>query len=300
MEPLIEILLSTYNGSKYLKELLDSIKQQRGVSCRMLIRDDGSTDKTKEILESESACDWRVEYGENIGVVQSFFSLIEACGEAEYYAFCDQDDVWLPDKLLCGEEELRKYDPSKPAMYHCDVCTVDEQLNPIHQSKENKKRIGGIPHAMTSNDVVGCTLIINAALMKLLKKYKPYTCLMHDWWVNLVCCCCGGTVIFDSNKNILYRQHGNNVCGESNSFKSRIRKNGMVGSRRNARSEMCLQVALGYNAFLTSEARHIIDLIKVYKQSVFARVKLSMALLPGKMTLSGKTSVIICCLSNKF
>ena len=106
----VQVLLSSYNGEKYIREQLDSILAQEGVNIQLLIRDDGSTDGTNSILtEYEQRCDnISVIYGINVGVIQSFFLLLEQAGSYPYIALADQDDVWLKQKLKRAIEKIKK------------------------------------------------------------------------------------------------------------------------------------------------------------------------------------------------
>ena len=115
----VQVLLSTYNGQKYLKELMDSVLNQDFPNLEILVRDDGSTDKTLHILEKYSGLkNVQILQGKNIGVVRSFFALLEASPpDAEYIAFCDQDDVWKEDKVSRAVGILEKHGDNTPIMY---------------------------------------------------------------------------------------------------------------------------------------------------------------------------------------
>ena len=122
----VTILLSTYNGEKYLEEQLESITSQKGVSTKIIVRDDGSSDRTCDILDTwkeKSALTWY--RGENIGPAQSFMDLLRNAGDACYYAFSDQDDFWLSDKMQTAVSKLESYD-GRPALYFCQTELVDK------------------------------------------------------------------------------------------------------------------------------------------------------------------------------
>lgn len=96
----VQVVMSTYNGEKYLKEQIDSILSQEGVDVRLYIRDDGSSDRTTDILASyQEHKNVKIEKGNNLGFAKSFLTALDECDEADYYAFSDQDDVWEKDKL---------------------------------------------------------------------------------------------------------------------------------------------------------------------------------------------------------
>ena len=125
------VLMSTYNGEKYIKEQLDSILSQVGVELSVLIRDDGSSDSTLSIIKDYAEQNKNIKYyvGENIKPAQSFIDLIFNSPDADYYALSDQDDVWDKDKLKCAIDLLQATNPDKPAMYHSNLRIVDGDLN---------------------------------------------------------------------------------------------------------------------------------------------------------------------------
>ena len=129
------VLMSTYNGEKYLQEQLDSIINQVGVNVRILVRDDGSTDSTTDILNNykrEGYLDWYS--GTNLKSARSFMDLVNRAPESEYYAFSDQDDYWLPTKLQVAVNVLKSADSRKSALYYSRTTLVDENLLPIKQN----------------------------------------------------------------------------------------------------------------------------------------------------------------------
>lgn len=123
----ILVLMSTYNGEKYLKEQIDSILAQKNVEVTIRVRDDGSTDGTIRILEEYQKCGKLNWYSStNMGPAKSFLDLVyNAPLKYDYYAFCDQDDYWKEDKLYKAIERLEHFD-DKPALYHCELEIVDE------------------------------------------------------------------------------------------------------------------------------------------------------------------------------
>ena len=218
----VEVLMSTYNGEKYLKQQLDSLKNQ-SVPVHILARDDGSIDETVEILNSYDSLE--IIKGKNIGSTESFLTLIELAPEADYYAFSDQDDVWDINKIECAIQMLKEYDVI-PAVYSSNSRLVNDKLQFIKDEKKCPKTDLG--SAIIKNYVTGCTVVFNRKLMYELKKYRPINAPFHDWWVNLVCLSIGGVSLFDEIPHISYRQHGNNVVSGNSSFikkwKSRLIK----------------------------------------------------------------------------
>lgn len=219
----VQVLLSSYNGEKYIKQQIDSILAQKGVNVRLLVRDDGSMDSTVEIVKGYERVD--IIEGENQGSTESFLTLIELAPEADYYAFCDQDDVWDTDKIEIAVKVLEEYS-DKPAIYSGNARLVDGDLNFIKNEDLNPMTTLG--SAIIKNYATGCTVVFNKSLMKELKKYRPVNVPFHDWWVNLVCLAVGGVSIYDIEPHMSYRQHGNNaVSGNDSAWKkwsSRLKK----------------------------------------------------------------------------
>ena len=218
----VQILLSTYNGEKYLREQLDSILRQdckeRGCAefC-LLVRDDGSSDRTPEILE-EYAKKYpeRIMWyqGENIGVVASFLELVcRSDDHVSYYAFADQDDVWMEDKITSAVSALRQMpDHTQPNLYCCRPQIVDENLKEIFSKRERIRVRPGFGNALIENIVVGCTIMMNHFLRDMLVARPPHEIMMHDRWIYLLASCFG-EIFYDESAHIYYRQHENNTVG---------------------------------------------------------------------------------------
>lgn len=218
----VQILMSTYNGEEYLKEQIDSILRQSYPNIELLIRDDGSEDRTREILKQYEQENKHVKviYGENKGVNGSFFTLVENC-DADYIAFADQDDVWLPEKIQVAVTRLEKI--KEPALYACNKILIDGKDNIIEENNK-KQKIPSFSNALVENICTGCTIVMNRKLTDLVKKHIPHHAVLHDWWCYLLAAY-AGTVIYDENAYILYRQHGNNVVGATGNIIDRIKFN---------------------------------------------------------------------------
>lgn len=219
---LIQILMSTYNGEEYLTEQLDSllaqtIAKKEGWEMEILIRDDGSKDKTCDILQDYAKQDSRIRYTAcaNAGVINSFFELIDLSEkDADYLAFCDQDDVWMPEKLERAVTKLteRGGAADKPLLYCGRPLLTDSSLNPIDTVWLGGKLRPSFGNALVENICVGCTCVINRALADLLRLGRPSFTTMHDRWFYLVASCFG-EVLYDTKAMICYRQHGGNAVG---------------------------------------------------------------------------------------
>lgn len=214
----ILILLSTYNGERYIREQLDSLFNQRGVDITILARDDGSKDGTISILEEYRNITGKVLLikGENCGACNSFLKLMEEgykyCNAYDYFAFCDQDDVWLENKLEVATKILSKHEiNNKPTLYMSAYQMVDKELNCIKTPIRNPKL--SLPSAFASNCATGCTMVFNVNLLAATIGHKINDVIMHDYWTYLVCLVSGGFIYYDTNPYILYRQHESNVIG---------------------------------------------------------------------------------------
>lgn len=217
------VVLASYNGQKYIREQLDSIAAQEGVEVSLLVRDDGSRDATQEILEQYQATGALRWYtGEHLNVAQGFLELLRNAPKADYYAFCDQDDVWLPDKLSAAVAMLKLEDPEIPLMYYCATTLVDEKLDflmehPVHENRTDLARF-------VMNDMSGNTIVMNGKLKEALCAAEKPNISIHDKWCLQVCLALGGKCIGDPKSHILYRQHGKNTIGMELSFGDKVRK----------------------------------------------------------------------------
>ena len=215
----VDILLSTYNGEKYLNELLSSLELQTHNNWFLYVRDDGSTDKTVKILK-----EFIKKYpsktlfipGENIGVIKSFENLLQN-SKSEYILLCDQDDIWLENKISVMLEKIISLETEKklPALVFSDMIIIDENSN----FKENSFwKFHGINPTHTNlnrlllqNVVTGCASIINKNLFNKIKTF-PDNAIIHDWWIAL-CATVAGKIDFVSQPTLKYRMHGSNQIG---------------------------------------------------------------------------------------
>ncbi len=223
---ILRVLLSTYNGERFLREQLDSILNQSLYknpewSVELVIRDDGSSDSTRDILsEYEKKHGVTCIYGENIGVIASFFELIKNMSEgADYIALSDQDDVWMEDKLESAVQVLEDEKSTKPLLY-CGMCQItDEKLNPMETVFFTDHMRPAFGNALVENICTGCTAVLNQPLAALLRVGKPDFTVMHDWWIYIFGACFG-KVIYDAVPHMYYRQHGKNTVGVRKSYVS--------------------------------------------------------------------------------
>jgi glycosyltransferase involved in cell wall biosynthesis len=233
----IQILLSTYNGEAHLREQLDSYLALNGFeSVKVLIRDDGSTDGTLDILhEYVDKHGFELIEGENVGLNASMHQLVQACDlECDYFSFSDQDDVWLPDKLERASDALDKEDGSIPLLYSACSTITDDSLAPKGHTLIAKRPLS-FYNSMIQNACIGHTQVCNRELIKLLRMHFSDDIYVHDSWVYTVATAFG-KAIFDPTCVALYRQHTNNVIGYETSklknFMKRLKRLRTGKSRR--------------------------------------------------------------------
>lgn len=207
------IIMSTYNGEKYIEQQLDSIfKTPKNIF--LYVRDDGSKDRTIEILRDygiKHAVPIEVNEGKNVGSAESFLTALRECPKADYYAFCDQDDVWVDGKLSAAAEQIDT--TNQPVLWCSDYQVTDSELHVIIPSVLEQPVQDSV-RAVFYNNVPGCTMVFNWALMQELRKVNISKIRMHDIMAINVALITG-KVIFDKTPYVLYRQHGNNVLGYS-------------------------------------------------------------------------------------
>ncbi|HGC7257221.1 glycosyltransferase family 2 protein [Streptococcus agalactiae] len=213
----VNILMATYNGEKFLAQQIESIQKQTFKEWNLLIRDDGSSDKTCDIIRNVTAKDSRIRFineneHHNLGVIKSFFTLVNY-EVADFYFFSDQDDVWLPEKLSVSLEAAKHKASDVPLLVYTDLKVVNQELNILQDSmiraQSHHANTTLLPE-LTENTVTGGTMMINHALAE--KWFTPNDILMHDWFLALLAASLGEIIYLDLPTQ-LYRQHDNNVLG---------------------------------------------------------------------------------------
>lgn len=219
----VVVLMSTYNGEEYVVQQLHSILDQLPVDGRILVRDDGSTDATVEQIEGIGDSRITVVRGENLGFAASFLRLLgDVPGDSQMIMFADQDDVWLPLKVERAWNVIVAV-PDRPTLYCSAQMLSDEKLRPLHAT-QRWPREPSFQNALSENIVTGCTAALNPAAAALLRQAGvPNRVRFHDWWMYLVVSAFG-TVIFDPEPTLLYRQHGSNQIGHGAGWWGRQRR----------------------------------------------------------------------------
>lgn len=221
----IDILLATYNGEKYLKEQLESIENQTYDNWHLIVRDDGSKDNTLRILkEFENKYPSKVTIindGISSGSAKNNFFKLMNYSENEYIACCDQDDIWLENKVEVMYKELKKLECENsrdiPLLVNCDLYVVDQNMKVIANSMFDyslfNKKANSVNYYLLENYVTGCAMMFNKKLKEfLLKDYNLEKIYIHDWLAALIAYSLGKGE-FINQSLIKYRQHGNNSLG---------------------------------------------------------------------------------------
>jgi glycosyltransferase involved in cell wall biosynthesis len=271
------VLLSTYNGGRYLDDQMSSIFSQvfEG-TIKVLVRDDGSVDDTRAILEK-----WAKEFsvtvieGNNVGPMASFFSLVGQAPHCDFYAFCDQDDVWEPHKIDSGVKRLLTLPSDQPNLYFSNAYLVDEQLandNDLYHSTDPNFTLVG---SMVCNPALGCTMVSNRSLMDIVRITNPSHTPMHDKFFLLTALLLGN-VVYDKAPQIKYRQHSMNVYGREGSFKKRIKQTLRLwfGSRQSTLDKQAQEFLNLYRNRLSDLHKAELMLFAEYKKSLAKKISL--------------------------
>ena len=270
------VLMSTYNGESYIEEQLSSVVAQKGVEVSILVRDDGSKDSTLHILDrwqSAGALSWY--NGRNLGSAGSFMDLVYSAPDADFYAFCDQDDVWFSDKLQravtaidnCGEAD------DVPVLYFSAQLLTDEKLQVT--GRNIPKRLFTFGESLLRNPAAGCTMVFNKKMRDLVAREKPSTVYMHDMWVYMLCKAVGGVVLFDSTPSMYYRQHGDNVVGYSPKLLPTIKRRAIAFfcEKGQVRKRACEELLRCYSRDIPTSNKKLLETVVAYQSSFYAKLK---------------------------
>ena len=277
----IVVLMSTYNGERYLNEQIDSILAQdiaREMELELMVRDDGSSDSTHDILDAyqnQGLLKWYT--GENLRPAKSFWDLLKKAPKADFYAFADQDDYWFTDKLSRAVSQLRNHkDNDYPLLYCSAVTTTDASLNPFETPQEKLNSFCDFSHALLYSTAQGCTFVFNNVALRELVRYdmeKDYV-LIHDWLAHKIITMMG-KMIYDEKPSMYYRQHGGNVIGNQkpgiSSFVKRFMR--FIKGSQGIRSDVARSLMEVYKKQLdvNSDNYRYLSIVANYKNNRMAR-----------------------------
>lgn len=278
----IAILISTYNGEKYIKCQIESIiNQDLEEDFDIIVRDDGSKDNTIAILNDYfKQGKIRLIKGSNLGAAKSFLWLLQNNTNYDYYAFSDQDDIWYPNKIQEGINRIKKY--SGPTLYFSNA-------NLVNENNESLKRLVHRGRPFISKESIlcistvaqGCTTIINSDLAKYIQqKSIPENIIMHDTYITSLCSLINGNIIFDENPYMDYKIHSDNDVGMPTKEQigligmAKLRISDIFTRRKISMSDQAKTLYDLYKDEFDNESKKICMTVIRAKDSFFDRIKL--------------------------
>ena len=273
MKPKVLVLLATCNGEKYLRQQLDSIYAQEDVEVSIFATDDGSTDSTIAILEEYKKNHSLTihHHGEPHEFTYNFIDAIFTNKNTsfDYYAFSDQDDVWMKEKLSSAIEMLKK---NSKNVYSSNLTIVNENLDGEALMNDDSIQRCNKYNAVFENVATGCTIVFSKAFLDLLVRYYPKNIYLHDYWVYLLAIYTDN-YIYDSRSFIKYRQHGCNQIGDSSKKGVKTYYKRFKASKGHQRA-LCEQLLEGYRDIIGEENASIVEVMAGYKKKFSYRWKL--------------------------
>lgn len=278
MYMIITVLLSTYNGEKFLDKQLESIiNQVTDKTINILVRDDGSTDNTIAILNKwKKKINIDIIHGENIGVIESFNLLINKAPKSDFYALCDQDDIWFANKIESALDKLQEEDMRNvPSLYFSNATLIDEFERPLGMNINSDRMQLSLEKAMVCNPALGCTMIFNHSALQLINSVQIKKSPMHDKTI-LFLCLLVGRVIYDKNPTIYYRQHSNNVMGRKKSLRKKIKQSYRLWIKADGCTivEFSEELLVKLDGVINQKQIEILSQFKDYKKSFKHKIKL--------------------------
>lgn len=288
------ILLSTYDGEEYVAEQIDSLLCQSYKSIDIVIRDDGSKDGTLTILsnyEQKHHC-ITVIRGDNVGCARSFWNLLvyakTQSGIYDYFAFCDQDDYWLDDKISIAVEHIEKYDHDGACLYCSNLTYTDANLNKMGQKYTALPNTGDKAKSLVESFGTGCTMVFNKALLELATSHHVQRLHLHDLWMFHTSMFLG-KIIYDPLPHILYRQHGKNEIGAKSTFSQRLyskMKSLRTLSNQHFREIEAQELLNAYKCYLSPADIQLISFVAGYRTRILYRLCWFLNIRPAPKGLS--------------
>lgn len=275
----VAILMAVRNGQDYLPNQLQSFLEQTYKHWSLYVSDDGSEDATVKIIDDFFSSHLDVQGGLSPGpcrgFCQNFQSLINNQEiQSEYYAFSDQDDIWLPEKLQKAVEYLNSVPADIPALYCSSTTLIDSENHTIGESLHPRKPLG-FANALLHNIASGNTMVFNHRARELLRAASSDMMVVHDWSLYQIVSACGGFVHFDKTPTVLYRQHVNNVIGDGRNILLRGRNffQSLSGDRRNWNDRNRIVLSNLLDSFTVSAKNVFDDYYSIRLGNLFQRLK---------------------------
>lgn len=293
----VQVLLSAYNGEKYIAQQIESILSQKEVDVSCLVRDDGSEDSTVRIVRELEKNDSRVhlECGANEGWKRGFYRLVNMADQAPFYAFADQDDVWLDWKLKRAVDKIKVFPQEEPCLYYSNVFVTDDALQIINEKvnispPKNKESALNICYGQ------GCTMVFNLAAKELFTQYQIKEPISHECWMAILCIYFGN-VIYDNVSTLLYRQHEGNSIGSGKKTRLQLLREKFCGEQ--AYYPYYRYLSEGYGNLLKKHDRKILEDFMNYKNDRKAKKRLLWNPNIKRYTFSGTLSLKMAILQNR-
>ncbi|MCI1983275.1 MAG: glycosyltransferase [Bifidobacteriaceae bacterium] len=278
--------MATYNGEEFLKPQIESILNQKEVDVTLKICDDASADSSYQIAKDYSLQNTNIicsRNKENKGAAKNFIKMLNADDSQgyDYYAFSDQDDVWLPNKLIMAVKALSKTQSNpRGSMYFCDLLNVNKDLRPIERVLKNLDLSGfGRGTLLMRGWVHGCTLVFDAKLRNFAKSYEPTSYpRYHDSWIHMIAYYCGSTIISDTEHYyILRRITGSNAEGQTHfGFKNitdaRHSFLRVFTNKPKRLSIFAQQLLIGFAQEMSPSDKRLVSAMAGYKHSIKKRL----------------------------
>lgn len=271
--------MAVRNGQDYLPNQLQSFLEQTYKHWSLYVSDDGSEDATVKIIDDFFSSHLDVQGGLSPGpcrgFCQNFQSLINNQEiQSEYYAFSDQDDIWLPEKLQKAVEYLNSVPADIPALYCSSTTLIDSENHTIGESLHPRKPLG-FANALLHNIASGNTMVFNHRARELLRAASSDMMVVHDWSLYQIVSACGGFVHFDKTPTVLYRQHVNNVIGDGRNILLRGRNffQSLSGDRRNWNDRNRIVLSNLLDSFTVSAKNVFDDYYSIRSGNLFQRLK---------------------------
>ncbi len=279
----VTVIMSTYNGHSYIKEQLDSLLSQKSVLINLFVRDDGSSDDTVHIIENykNKFNALKLVKGKNLGPTSSFHKAAEDakdCFFTEYYAFCDQDDIWLDNKLDIAISHIDASDNNRPSLYFSNLMMMTDDGQMLGMLLEDDLVSHTREKALAAIYTYGCTCVFNR------KALEKFTCLsidkkyiFHDNWMFAVCAFLG-TVYYDKASYINYRQTGHNVSGNKRTgwriWEQRLVKLFSLKTDQRIYESIAKELLNNFGDCLSDEDKRFLEVVSEYRKNIKYKLEL--------------------------
>ncbi|MEB0120478.1 glycosyltransferase family 2 protein [Pseudomonas sp. CCI1.2] len=304
--PKIAILLCTFNGERFLREQIDSVVGQTYKNWILYVSDDGSSDSTLAVLKGYVSLvqQGKIVFfkGPQLGFAANFISLVNRSEiQADYFSFCDQDDIWFSDKLERSIEKLHGVPDSRAALYCSRTRLVNTKGRVTGYSPHFRKE-PGFTNALVQSLAGANTMLINRAARQLLQNdYGCMDIIAHDWLVYLMVSGNDGFVYYDPTPTLDYRQHEGNLIGANSGFVSRVlRTKNMLSGRFREWSTANILLLNTFNQGLTQQNRNHLAKFEAARQGGFVRRTLLMSEIKiYRQTFYGNIALVVAIALNR-